>query len=109
MRLLAPAWAAMRSTRAPARPWAENSCLAASRMRSRIPSGSGCHLRVCFPFANPVVRWVLIGQRVTRERAFENDLVPSSFVGWAKAHLRRAHVFSPNRQDVGTLRFAHPT
>src|SRR6185437_13861518 len=48
MRLLAPAFAAMRSTRAPASPWAENSCFAASRMRRRMPSGSRCHFRTRF-------------------------------------------------------------
>src|SRR5690242_20728258 len=50
MRLLAPAFAAMRSTRAPASPWVANSCFAASRMRSRMPSGSRCHVRIRFGF-----------------------------------------------------------
>src|SRR4051794_28300 len=30
-------------------------------------------------------------------------------VGWAKAHLRRAHHDDFTMQMVGTLRFAHPT
>src|SRR5258706_3259338 len=56
MRLLAPALAAIRSTRAPARPWAANSCLAASRMRSRMPSGSRCHFKIRFALAKSVAR-----------------------------------------------------
>src|SRR5689334_11197667 len=40
MRLLAPARAAMRSTRAPPRPWRANSAVAASRMLARVRSGS---------------------------------------------------------------------
>src|SRR5581483_9840466 len=63
MRLLAPALAAIRSTRAPASPCAANSSLAASRMRSRIPSGSRCHFwfrRVLLNSYNPaeaLSRW----------------------------------------------------
>src|SRR4051794_20470717 len=40
MRLLAPASLAMRSTRAPPRPWRANSTVAAARMRSRFLTGS---------------------------------------------------------------------
>src|SRR5215213_34547 len=40
MRLLAPASLAMRSTRAPPRPWRANSTVAAARMRSRFLIGS---------------------------------------------------------------------
>src|SRR3954470_9616843 len=40
MRLLAPASLAMRSTRAPPRPWRANSTVAAARMRSRVLMGA---------------------------------------------------------------------
>src|SRR3954469_2716528 len=40
MRLLAPASLAMRSTRAPPRPWRANSTVAAARIRSRFLMGS---------------------------------------------------------------------
>src|SRR5262245_22530581 len=66
MRLLAPAFCAMRSTRAPPIPWVENSCLAASRMRSRMPSGSRCHLRTRFRLAKIGRSVVADERRVTR-------------------------------------------
>src|SRR5450432_3879251 len=72
MRLLAPALAAIRSTRAPARPCAANSCLAASRMRIRMPSGSRCHFRVRFALAKTVTDDGASG--VTRESGFEKKM-----------------------------------
>src|ERR1700704_1659662 len=73
MRLLAPALAAIRSTRAPARPWAANSAFAASRMRSRMPSGSRCHFRIRFALANAVARWLCRGSDLACIRQFENE------------------------------------
>src|SRR5438128_2437703 len=73
MRLLAPAFSAMRSTRAPPIPWAENSCLAASRMRSRMPSGSRCHLKTRFRLAKIGRSVVGDGGGVTRVWRFEKS------------------------------------
>src|SRR5512141_781901 len=73
MRLLAPALAAIRSTRAPASPWAANSCFAASRMRSRIPSGSRCHFRVFVVLAKLLARCTRPG--VARAARFENEAI----------------------------------
>src|SRR6266852_3296648 len=89
MRLLAPALAAIRSTRAPARPWAANSCFAASRMRSRMPSGSRCHFRVRFALAKLVARSREVSG-VARIRRVENEagaLLLPSLEGEGKNHL----------------------
>src|ERR1700737_4973376 len=84
MRLLAPALAAIRSTRAPARPWAANSCFAASRMRISIPSGSSCHFKIRFALAKTGDlsldrsararrKTKLRGTDVARKAGFENE------------------------------------
>src|SRR6266478_2624793 len=79
MRLLAPALAAMRSTRAPARPWAANSCFASSRMRSRMPSGSRCHFAVFFDLAKIAAHHSTHAD-VARVTGFENEDALSAVV-----------------------------
>src|ERR1700736_1367127 len=73
MRLLAPAAAAIRSTRAPPMPCAANSFFAASRMRIRMLSGSRCHLRGRFALANRMTCRSKTRPDVARDRCFENE------------------------------------
>src|SRR5712671_2498321 len=104
MRLLAPAFAAIRSTRAPASPWVANSCFAASRMRSRMPSGSRCHFCIRLVLIKTVVR-SFRKTHVARKAGFENEAV---IPGRCEASNYDVQLHIGEARDSGSGPLDHP-